>query len=95
MKLRWMPEAETCLAGIESYITAETSATQARAMLKRIVERAEILRERPRSGRKVQPDNRDDLRVTHERPYWIYYRIKSDVVEILLVWHYRQRPPPS
>jgi plasmid stabilization system protein ParE len=64
-------------------------------MLRRIVERAEILRELPRSGRKVQPDNRDDPSVTHERPYWIHYRLKPNVIEILLVWHYRQRLPPS
>lgn len=88
-----MPQAEVCLAEIETHITAQASAARARAMLARIVERTEILRETPRIGRKVQPESRDDLRVTQERPYWIYYRIKSDVIEILLVWHYRQRSP--
>jgi plasmid stabilization system protein ParE len=61
--------------------------------IKRIRAAAQTLKTVPRSGRKVQPENRDDLRVTHAQPFWIYYRIRGDAIEVITVRHYRQRQP--
>lgn len=94
MKLRWMPAAEAALEEIKAYI-GQRSEVRARQEVRRLFDEAEKLLDAPRMGRKVQPENRDDLRVIGVRPYWLYYRIYPDAIEILLVWHYRKQPPPS
>lgn len=93
MKLRWMPAAQAALVEIEAYLAGQGSAVRARSEIERLIVAAEKLRQVPRMGRKVQPENRDELRVIGVRPYWLYYRIRSDAIEVLLVWHYRKEPP--
>lgn len=93
MKLRWMPTAESALEEIETYLIEQSSAALARAEIKRLIDAAEKLPQTPRKGRKVQPENRDDLRVVPVRPYWLYYRICPDAIEVLLYWHYRLERP--
>ncbi len=93
MKLRWMPTAESALEEIETHLIEQSSAALARAEIKRLIDAAEKLPQTPRMGRKVQPENRDDLRVVPVRPYWLYYRVCPDAIEILLYWHYRLERP--
>ncbi len=92
MKLRWMPSAQSALDEIERYLIGQSSAL-ARAEIERLIKAAEKIPHTPRMGRKVQPENRDDLRVVPVRPYWLYYRICPDAIEILLYWHYRLERP--
>jgi plasmid stabilization system protein ParE len=94
MKLRWMPAAEAALDEIQAYI-GQRSKSRAQQVVEHLISEAEKLLDAPRMGRKVQPENRDDLRALGVRPYWLYYRIYPDAIEILLVWHYRQQPPQS
>ncbi|MGE3854090.1 MAG: type II toxin-antitoxin system RelE/ParE family toxin [Planctomycetota bacterium] len=93
MKLRWMPAAQSALDDIETYLIGQSSAALARAEIERLIDAAEKLPQTPRKGRKLQPENRDDLRVVPVRPYWLYYRICPDAIEILLYWHYRLERP--
>lgn len=93
MKLRWMPAAQSALDEIERYLIGQSSAALARAEIERLIKAAEKIPHTPRMGRKVQPENRDDLRVVPVRPYWLYYRIRPDVIEVLLYWHYRLERP--
>jgi plasmid stabilization system protein ParE len=94
MKLRWMPAAQAALEEIQAYI-GQRSEAQAQQMVEHLIDEAEKLLDAPRMGRKVQPENQDHLRVLGVRPYWLYYRICPDAIEILLVWHYRKQPPQS
>ena len=93
MKLRWMPAAQSALDDIETYLIGQSSAALARAEIERLIKAAEKIPHTPRMGRKVQPENQDDLRVVPVRPYWLYYRICPDAIEILLYWHYRLERP--
>lgn len=93
MRLIWSPEAQRQLHAIREYWGEQASIERADALMARLQNRARWLLAVPRSGRKVQPENRDDLRVFGERPYWLYYRICADAIEIVTVLHYRQQLP--
>jgi plasmid stabilization system protein ParE len=93
MRLVWSPESRRNLLGIREFIGGQASLPRADSMIERIRTTARQLLTVPGAGRKIQPENRDDLRVTHARPFWIYYRIKADVIEIVTIVHYRQQQP--
>jgi plasmid stabilization system protein ParE len=91
MRLIWSPESQRNLLGIREFIGAEASASRADEMIERIRAAARLLMTVPRAGRKVQPENSDNLRVMRARPFWIYYRISADAIEVAAVVHYRQQ----
>ena len=93
MRLIWSPESRRNLLNIREFIGEQASASRADAMIERIRAAARQLQTAPRAGRKIQPENRDDLRVTRARPFWIYYRIKADAIQVVTVVHYRQQQP--
>ncbi len=93
MRLVWSPESRRNLLSIREFIGGQASVPRAAAMIERIRATARQLLTVPRAGRKIQPENRDDLRVTRARPFWIYYRIKADVIEIVTIVHFRQQQP--
>ena len=93
MRLVWSPESRRNLLSIRDHIGGEATASRAEEMIERIRAAARQLMTVPRAGRKVQPENRDDLRVTRARPFWIYYRITADAIEVAAVVHYRQQQP--
>lgn len=91
MRLVWSPESRRNLLGIREFIGERALASRADAMIERIRAAARQLLTVPRAGRKVQPENRDDLRVARARPFWIYYRINVGAIQIITVVHYRQQ----
>ncbi len=93
MRLVWSPESRRNLLSIRAFIGEQASALRAEEMIERIRAAARQLQMVPRAGRKVQPENRDDLRVMRARPFWIYYRIQAGAIEVAAVVHYRQRQP--
>lgn len=93
MRLIWSPESRRNLQSIREFIGEQASASRADEMIDRIRAAARQLLTVPRAGRKVQPENRDDLRVTRARPFWIYYRITAGAIEVVAVVHYRQEQP--
>jgi len=69
-------------AAPHEFIGEQTSASRAGEMIGRIRAAARQLTMVPRAGRKVQPENRDDLRVMRARPFWIYYRITAEAARL-------------
>ncbi len=94
MKLHWTPEARVQLKAIEAYI-AQDSPAAARRTVTRLVQRARQAGEFPRSGRQVPEHHRDDLRELPEHPYRIIYRIRSEQIDIVTIWHVRRLLPAS
>jgi len=93
MRLIWSPESRRNVLSIREFIGEQASASRADAMIERIRVAARLLLSVPRAGRKVQPENRDDLRVMRARPFWIYYRVTASAIEVVTVVHYRQQRP--
>lgn len=92
MRLIWSPQARQTLIDICDYLAGQNADPAATDLIDRIRARARSLLMAPRAGRKVQPENRDDLRVIPERPYWLYYRITPNAIEVAAVVHFRQLP---
>ena len=92
MKVRLTDEAKTKLQAIFTHIELD-SPVRAEAMVQRILRRAGRIGHVPRAGRKLPKYQLDTLREVFERPYWIIYRIKPDMIEVVTVMHYRQLLP--
>jgi len=94
MRVHWTPEAKAQLKAIEAYI-AQDSPAAARLTTTRLAKRAWQAGEFPRSGRRVPEYHRDDLRELPENPYRIIYRIGSEQIDILTLWHVRRLLPAN
>ncbi len=92
MRIEWTPEALRELKAIESWI-AQDDPHAAKAMVRRLIERCEQLARLPKSAPRLPRYERDDLRMLFERPYRIVYQIHADRIDIVTLWHYRQRQP--
>ncbi len=92
MRIEWTPEALSEVTAIEAYI-AQDDPQAAQAMVRRLIERCEQLALAPHSAPRLPRYERDDLRMLYERPYRIVYQIRTDRIEIVTLWHYRQRQP--
>lgn len=92
MSIDWTAQAITELEAIEQHI-AQESPQAAQAMTRRLIERCEQLRIAPHGAPMLPRYGRDDLRMLYERPYRIVYQIHVDRIEIVTLWHYRQREP--
>jgi plasmid stabilization system protein ParE len=88
--LVWSPEARLKLIEVRDQLTADASEAVALEQIERIRAAAQLLLQAPRMGRRVEPEQRDDLRVIPVRPRWVYYRIGAASIEIVTIKHYRQ-----
>lgn len=89
MKLRFTARARRHLNDIAAYIF-ERNPNAARAVGSRIREVAELLTDLPYLGREgTLPDTRE--MIVPGLPYVIVYRIETDTVDILGVYHGAQR----
>jgi toxin ParE1/3/4 len=86
LELSFAPNAESNLEQIEDYITDNSNADTAAKVVDQIVDRCEELATMPRSG-KAREEIAPGVRSATSGMYIIYYRIYSDKVEILRVWH--------
>ena len=95
MRVYWTAQARTRLLEIQTYI-AQDSPQAAHAVVARLLQRAGILATPPHTGRRL-PEYRDsetDLREILERPFRIIYRVTGpNQVEVITVFHFRQRLP--
>lgn len=92
VRLHWTPEALARLRAIQAYI-AQESPEAARRTVTRLIKRAGQIAEFPHSGRLVPEYDSTDLRELLERPYRILYRIKTQQIDIVTIWHYRRLLP--
>jgi toxin ParE1/3/4 len=89
MQIVWTQQALSDLADIEQYIELDKpeAARRVAAKLRSSVER---LAEFPLLGR---PGPRPGMRQLITPPFLISYRVQSERVEILSIWHGRRRSP--
>jgi len=85
-RIIWAPQAIEDIEAIRTFV-ARDSAHYADLLVERIVEAVDRLETFPRSGRLV-PETRDEsLREVVYENYRIVYRVKSDTIEVLTVFH--------
>lgn len=72
MRLIWSPEARRKLIEIRDQLTADASEAVALQQIERIRDAAHLLLQVLHLGRRVEPEQRDDLRVIPVRPRWVY-----------------------
>jgi toxin ParE1/3/4 len=94
MRIKWTAEAETHLDGIYHYIAKDSSLYASRT-LDKLTRRAEHLIDYPRVGRIVPKYDDPNLRELIVGSYRVIYRITSDHIEILAVFHGAQQLPDS
>lgn len=85
MRLIWTGESLKRLIEIEEYI-AEDNPVKAEEFIVFLIERAELLSEKPRMGRIVPEFSNPEIREIIARNYRIVYRIKKSIIEILTVF---------
>lgn len=86
LDVSFAPNAERNLEQIEDYITDNSNADAAAKVVDQIVDRCEELATMPRSG-KAREEIAPGVRSATSGMYVIYYRIHSNKIEILRVWH--------
>lgn len=91
MPVELSPQSEVDLAGIWSHI-ANDNRQAANRVLDLIESRMQSIGKFPRIGAAC-PEMGDDMRCYWAGNYGIFYRIKSDIVEILRVLHGAQDIP--
>lgn len=94
MRIKWTAEAEAHLDGIHHFI-AKDSALYASRTLDKLTRRADHLIDHPRVGRMVPKYRDPNLRELIVGSYRLIYRITSDHIQILAVFHGAQQLPDS
>ncbi|MFN8554591.1 MAG: type II toxin-antitoxin system RelE/ParE family toxin [Candidatus Obscuribacterales bacterium] len=86
LEIELSPDAENNLILIEAYIIDEVDFSTADRLVDQILARCEDLAVMPRAGR-TRDEIAPGVRSVTSGNYAIYYRINTDKVEILRVWH--------
>jgi len=94
MKVVWTEEALAHLDDIYQYI-ARDAPFYAKQTVNKLTRRSEHLTRHPRSGRPVPQFDDENLREIIVHPYRLIYRIKSDRLDIVAVFHGAQQLPES
>jgi addiction module RelE/StbE family toxin len=85
-RLIWSPRSLADLEAIREHIARDSEA-YAGLVVARLVSAPSRLLEFPESGRMVPEFGRPNLRELVVRPYRLVYRLRSDVVEVVTVFH--------
>lgn len=93
MKIVWSPSAIRHLIAIRAFI-AEDSPGSVRAVANRLITSVDQLSRHPSSGRAGRVPGTREF-VVPGTPYVLPYRVKDDRLEIIAVFHGRQRWPES
>lgn len=94
MKVVWTDEAKAHLDGIYRYIKRDAPFYAAQTV-DRLTRRVDQLIEHPRSGRIVPKFDDVNLRELIAHPYRLIYRLKSDRIDIIAIFHGAQQLPDS
>jgi len=89
LPLRWTEHAVTQLEGIVDYISA-TSSVYAEGVVLRIDQRLQAARRQPGMGKPVHETGDPTIREIASPPYRIFYRPRTDCIEVLAIVHGRQ-----
>jgi toxin ParE1/3/4 len=93
VKIRWTAVAADDLKSAYDYLE-ERSPEHADALIERILSSIDILTRYPQLGRQGRLPGTRELVIT-ATPFVVYYRIRSDQVEILSVLHGSKKWPES
>ena len=86
-EINWTHESEVWLRDIYDYIAADNPTAAAETVLK-IFEKAQLLRNHPRLGRRYEAEESREIRILLYEHYRITYLIKPDGnIDILGVFH--------
>lgn len=91
MRVKWLRKALRNLDDEASYIATDDP-NAARLVVQRIVDAVAMLEEQPGLGRPGRVSGTREL-VVHKTRYIIPYRVSSDTVQILRVFHTSRRLP--
>lgn len=94
MKVAWTDEAKAHLAGIHEFIKRDAPFYAAQTVDK-LTRRIDQLIDHPRSGRIVPKYDDENLRELILPPYRLIYRIKTDRIDIIAVFHGAQQLPDA
>ena len=89
LPLRWTEHAVTQLEGIVDYISA-TSPVYAEGVVLRIDQRLQAARLQPGMGKPVPEKDDPTIRELVSPPYRVFYRPRTDCIEVLAIVHGRQ-----
>ena len=87
MLIRWTPSAASDLEQISSYIEKNGSLVQANRACRALRSAIHMLRNHPYLGKQGK---RAGTREMLEGKYVIVYRIRSDAIDVLRIWHSAQ-----
>ena len=94
MNILWSPEAIEDLNSIRSYI-ADDNPAAARAVVLQIVQNIQrLLPDHPQMGRPGRVPGTREL-VIPKTPFIVPYRLQSNVIQVLRVYHGARRWPES
>ncbi len=85
-RVTWAPQAIEDVEAIRAYV-ARDSVPYADLLVERLVSAVTRLESHPLSGRVVPEVGDESLREVIHRNYRIVYRVRSDAVEIVTVFH--------
>jgi toxin ParE1/3/4 len=91
MKVVWSPRAVRHLVDLRAYIEKDSEQNPA-AVAKRILEAVELLETQPEMGRPGRVLGTREL-VIPDTPYIIPYRVRRERLELIAVFHGRQKWP--
>ena len=91
MKVVWSRRATRHLIAVRDYI-AKDSPQSAAAVAGRILKSVDLLATQPQMGRRGRVLGTREL-VVPDTPYIIPYRVRGDYLELIAVFHGRQRWP--
>jgi len=94
MKVVWTDEAKAHLAGIHDFIKRDAP-FYARQTVDRLTRRVDQLIDHPRSGRIVPKFHDENLRELIVHPYRLIYRLRTDRIDVIAVFHGAQQLPGS
>lgn len=88
MKVRFTDEAYECLARIE-----DNFPKNGEKIVKRIVEKTDLLVDNPQLGRMVPEHQRPDLRELIEHGHRVFYVVDVDEIRVITIFHGSVLPP--
>jgi toxin ParE1/3/4 len=91
VKVEWTNHAKRQLAGIHDFI-AQDSPRFALRVVDRLTRRSQQIARFPNSGRILPELDRPDVREVIEPPFRIVYRILSDRIHVVSIFHSSQLP---
>jgi plasmid stabilization system protein ParE len=93
VKVVWSNRALSSLSGIHARISEEADEATAHRIVNRILGRGDQLASFPYSGRIVERHNRPGIRELIESPYRVIYKVTSQEIQIIDIFHSAQLPP--